>query len=249
LWEKFHVKLIRRSLSDVATRGTLHPDTKHITIDGYPVSVFYLRAGYSPEDHPTENEWTARLMMERSTAIVCPNIRYHLCGTKKMQQVWATPGILERYLSAEKCQLLRTSFAGIYSLDPKDNPEEIIAKAIASPDSYVMKPQREGGGNLLFREGMVEALTTMTPEERSAYIVMDRINPPSEKTYFCRRGVVEVKQGVSELGTFGLILAEDGIFHINEFGGLLLRTKAEGAEDGGVCSGVAFLNSIVLTTL
>lgn len=32
----------------------------------------------------------------------------------------------------------------------------------------------------------------------------------------------------------------------NEYAGLLLRTKAEGAEDGGVCSGVAFLNSICM---
>ena len=38
-------------------------------------------------------------MIERSMAIKCPNISYHLAGTKKMQQVVASPGVLERYFT------------------------------------------------------------------------------------------------------------------------------------------------------
>ncbi len=41
-----------------------------------------------------------------------------------------------------------------------------------------------------------------------------------------------------------MILADKEKDYVNESTGLLLRTKAEGVEDGGVCSGVAFLNSI-----
>ena len=48
--------------------------------DGYQVGVFYLRAGYTPDDYPSEKEWNARMMMEKSSAVVCPNIRYHLAG-------------------------------------------------------------------------------------------------------------------------------------------------------------------------
>lgn len=42
-----------------------------------------------------------------------------------MQQVWAIPGVLEKYLTEEECRLLRTCFAGLYSLDQKDNPQEV----------------------------------------------------------------------------------------------------------------------------
>lgn len=58
-----------------------------------------------------------------------------------------------------------------------------------------MKPQREGGGNLLYRENMVEALQTMDDEERAAYIIMDRISPASETAYFFTKGSVSVLPG------------------------------------------------------
>jgi hypothetical protein len=43
-----------------------------------------------------EQEWDARLLLELSTAVKCPNISYHLAGAKKIQQELAKPGILER---------------------------------------------------------------------------------------------------------------------------------------------------------
>jgi len=39
------------------------------------------------------------LNMERSTAIISPNIRSQLSGTKKVQQLLAKPGMLERFLA------------------------------------------------------------------------------------------------------------------------------------------------------
>lgn len=53
-----------------------------------------------------------------------------------------------------------------------------------NPTKYVMKPQREGGGNLIFEEEMVKALTTMSDEERASYIIMDKIETPVSTTYF-----------------------------------------------------------------
>lgn len=61
------------------------------------VSVVYLRAGYGPADYPSQREWGARRMMELSTAIKCPTVITQLAGCKKIQQVLATPGVLERY--------------------------------------------------------------------------------------------------------------------------------------------------------
>ena len=53
--------------------------------------------------------------------------------------------------------------------------DEVRPKVYEKPRSYVMKPQREGGGNLLFDADMVKALKELPAEELSAYILMDRI--------------------------------------------------------------------------
>lgn len=42
-----------------------------------------------------------------------------------MQQVWALPGVVEKYLNAEESNTVRSCFAGLYSLDKKDKPEEV----------------------------------------------------------------------------------------------------------------------------
>ena len=46
-----------------------------------------------------------------------------------------------------------------------------------------MKPQREGGGNLLTVKKMCAALKTLSNSERNAYIIMERIVPPVRDTY------------------------------------------------------------------
>lgn len=82
--------------------------------------MVYFRCGYSPDQYPSADgcEWEARLMIERSRAIKCPNIAYHLAGTKKVQQVLVQPGVLEHLLEdVKKASRLREVFTGLYSLD------------------------------------------------------------------------------------------------------------------------------------
>jgi glutathione synthase len=104
-------------------------------------SVIYFRSGYTPNDYPSEDQWEARLMMERSKAIKCPNIAYHLCGTKKIQQVLTEKKNLTKYCSEEEIETLKEVFTGIYSLKKGEN-EEIINEAIQNNHKYLLKPQR-----------------------------------------------------------------------------------------------------------
>jgi Eukaryotic glutathione synthase len=39
---------------------------------------------YTPNDYPSDKEWSGRRLIESSLAIKCPNIGYHLAGTKKV---------------------------------------------------------------------------------------------------------------------------------------------------------------------
>jgi hypothetical protein len=82
----------------------------------WAVSVAYYRAGYTPNDYPSEAEWAARRMIEQSNAVKCPNAGYQLAGTKAVQASLCLPGVLERFLTAEEAEQLRACFADQYSL-------------------------------------------------------------------------------------------------------------------------------------
>mmetsp|Transcript_29334 Transcript_29334/g.41527 ORF Transcript_29334/g.41527 Transcript_29334/m.41527 type:complete len:133 (+) Transcript_29334:656-1054(+) len=126
--------------------------------------------------------------------------------------------------------------------------------ALANPGGYVVKPQREGGGNNLYNQELVQALKTMTYEERGAYILMQKIMPPVTKGTLIRRGeVVYEGDTVCELGVFGISLREysddddddsgSGRVLMDEAVGHILRTKPSKTDEGGVAAGYAFLSS------
>ena len=93
------------------------------------VGVVYFRAGYSPDHYPSEKEWNARLLIERSNAIKCPTINYHLTGTKKVQQALSEPKCLERFLkNSSEIESLKEIFTGQYSLDLVRNLIFILLK-------------------------------------------------------------------------------------------------------------------------
>lgn len=160
LLRQYGVRCIRATLTDLGVENS------PMSVDAFgrlfynqsEISVVYFRAGYTPNDYPGESEWLARRKLEMSKAIKCPDIAYHLVGTKKVQQVLAAPGVLERFVSGPKASVLRTCFAGLYNLDPseagssKEAVDAIIREAMARPNDFVLKPQREGGGNNYYKE-------------------------------------------------------------------------------------------------
>lgn len=166
----------------------------------------YFRAAYTPNDFPSQKEWQARELLESSTAIKCPSLSYHLLGTKKMQQVMALPGIIEQYISKEEAALVRSCFTGLYSLNDNEHDNAIIKKAIDHYHDYVLKPQREGGGNLIHGAEMKHILMNITPLDREKYILMQRISPRSYKSYLLREGTVTEGEVICELGTFGAFI-------------------------------------------
>jgi glutathione synthase len=78
---------------------TLYVPDNSGQFDTREISVVYLRAGYGPGDYPSDKEWQTRKLLELSRAIKCPTIITQLAGCKKIQQVLASPDVLERYIS------------------------------------------------------------------------------------------------------------------------------------------------------
>ena len=110
--------VLRKTLTEVFEQGSLEETTRKLFVDGVEVAMVYFRCGYSPDQYPTEREWDARLMIERSKAIKSPSIHYHLAGTKKVQQELALNGVLERFVKEEdKRSAIKSMFTGLYPLD------------------------------------------------------------------------------------------------------------------------------------
>lgn len=59
LWERFKIRTIRRSLTEVAESGKLDGE-RNLWIGNILIAISYYRAGYSPDDYAGDKEWEAR---------------------------------------------------------------------------------------------------------------------------------------------------------------------------------------------
>lgn len=86
----------------------------------------------------------------------------------------------------------------------------------------------------------------MDKDERSSWILMERIFPPISRSYMIRPGSEmppKVVDLVSELGIFGAIIGTKDNIIYNEQVGHMLRTKISTANEGGVAAGLGALDS------
>ncbi|EDX02660.1 uncharacterized protein Dyak_GE17697, isoform A [Drosophila yakuba] len=241
-----HIKVLRRTLTEVHREGKLG-QSKELLLGSQEVAVIYFRAGYEPGHYHSQAEWDARYLMETSLAIKCPSIHYHLAGTKKVQQALAQPAVLERFINdPEEIKAVGKIFTGLYSLDDNEAGNASYEMALRTPERFVLKPQREGGGNNVYGVDIPDALKRMSRVERSAWILMDLIHPPLTKGYMVRPGgdmPPQIVDMVSELGIFGVVIGDaEHIVH-NYQAGHMLRTKLSTANEGGVAAGLGALDS------
>lgn len=231
------------------------PNSSAVT---HEVTTVYFRAGYSPDDYTKEEDWTARVHLEKSRAVKCPSILTQLAGCKKVQQVLATPHSphLKRFLPDEQtASRVLTTFAPIYPLDHSNagNEARKLATEPASASRYVLKPQREGGGNNIYRKAIPPFLQKLPETHWPAYILMEMIEPPAQKNSILRNGELQSGGVICELGVYGVCLwragngkEQKGQVLENSNAGYLLRTKGDQSEEGGVAAGFGAVDSCCL---
>lgn len=240
------------SLSEDPDRNLLYTPPAAIGTLPHPleISVVYWRTAYAPTDYYTEAEWSTRLLVERSNAVKCPSVGMQLAGAKKVQQVLAEPSVLDQFVKDEETrERLRESFTDLYPLDGSEAGVDALRRAYAESDRFVLKPQREGGGNNVYRSDIPAFLDRLeeedrkrglgapsadpssssssslaeaaaTPKGREGYILMSLIEPPSG------RSQVLVKAGSSQ-GLRTPVVSELGIY-----GTVLLREREDGTQQG-----------------
>lgn len=150
-------------------------------------------------------------------------------------------------------------------MDDSELGRQAQSLVLADPDKYVLKPQREGGSNNIYKEDIPPALRNMekrdnerasrgedvTVKEREGYILMSLIDTPKDRgAMMLRAGQGEMSQYVSqttsELGTYGTALFGKNIKPIIRSGGYLLRTKASESNEGGVAVGFSVIDTPLL---
>ena len=129
-----------------------------------------------------------RERMECSMALKCPSIDVHLAGFKKYQQAFSDEKLLKSVVKSQKVlDSVKALFKGIWSLEDLHlngaEVNQIVDKAIKNPHGYVLKPQKEGGGNNFYDQEL-KARLSKAKKSLSAndplrtYLIMERINPP-----------------------------------------------------------------------
>jgi glutathione synthase len=141
----------------------------------------------------------------------------------------------------------------MYPMDT--SPDGLEGRKLATdPESakrFVLKPQREAGGNNIYR-GAIPGHLRLVPESQwPGYVLMEMIEPPSQRNMILRDGEVQAYDVVCELGVFGTVLwrnrAGQGLEILkNDEAGYLLRTKSDQSEEGGVAAGFGSVDSVCL---
>uniref|UniRef100_A0A914HKP7 Glutathione synthetase n=1 Tax=Globodera rostochiensis TaxID=31243 RepID=A0A914HKP7_GLORO len=237
------IKIVKLSLVECDDKLELDENDYSLRYKGQLIAVVFYQ---TTVEAPPAKYVSARLKIERSTAIKSPTIGVELTGAKKVQQALSMPGVLEHFLpepeNAKKIERIRNTFAKMWGLEKNDDEtEKIIKDAIANPDNYVLKPSKECGGNNFWGQEIAEKLRTFEPSERAAHILMERLRPPVVKNYMVRPAeeVHEISNVVSELSIYGYLLGNstDMSVLLNKREGYMVRSKGENSNEGGVQAG------------
>lgn len=137
------------------------------------------------------------------------------------------------------------TFVGQWDISKKES-EDVIQHALDNPDRYVLKPNREGGGNNHFSHELITKIKEVrgTPEAQN-YILMELIRPPTQGNYLVRPNrEPEAAITVSEVGVFGAIIAKGAkILYNASARDVLIRCKASNILEGGFASGNSCISS------
>nr|CAX69328.1 glutathione synthetase [Schistosoma japonicum] len=225
-------------------------------VDNQEIAVVYFRTGYTPDAFPDEETWNVKYQLEQSLAIKCPCIQYMLANTKIIQAALSKPKYLSRFFQPDSASYVNilSTFVHQYTLDEEmeiSDATEIqyaVNDCLLRPDDYVLKPQREGGGNNYFGEELAQKLKSIiTHSERKFYILMKRIQPYTFENYILNSSSMfeesKARKMVTEMGIFGAILARKNHIFLNECSGHLLRSKPLESNEGGIVAGFGCLDS------
>ncbi|THD22666.1 Glutathione synthetase [Fasciola hepatica] len=249
------IRILIRTFDDLVpnTKRMVINEQRRLFVDGQEISLIYYRHGYIPEHFPSDEIWEVKYQLERSRAIKCPCVQYLLANTKLIQAALSQPTQLARFIdpNCENFPLLLSTFARQYPLSDAfglisaGDVDQLLEECRSNPGRFVLKPQREGGGNNYFGSEIVEQLEHVLKNGLGAtYVLMERFYPYIVKNHVLGWENPDIERRVVlELGVFGTIIARADQIILNEEAGHLLRTKSADSNEGGIVAGFGCLDS------
>ncbi|CAF3454333.1 unnamed protein product [Rotaria socialis] len=212
------------------------------------IAIVYYRAGYIPEHYINEKCWYVREQIEQSRAIKCPTVRSQLAGCKIVQEYLTHENIIEKYINDENLSKnIRSTFARMFTFDDLEARQKNINLLRENPHDFVLKPNREGGGNNKYDD---EILNLIEKQENhlNYYIAMEKILPPKCTTCLIKpngKHLLHV-ECINEIGIYGTMVTnvDTNEEYINEVAGYLVRTKTTDTNEGGVATGYSVLDCL-----
>lgn len=204
------------------------------------------------DDYRSPKSKDVRCKLEWSNAIKCPDIFLQIIGLKKFQEVLADLNVLRKFVHIEDhVQAISRHLTNFYPLNSKENIRKAIEMVQKSPYSYVLKPQREGGGNNTYNVDIVPLLTSLLSHDKITpkYQLMDMINGVTALNYSIvdSSAKVNITTMVSEIGIYGTWLySNDKKCIVNKSSGVLIRTKPIDVNEGGISCGSGALSSLYM---
>jgi glutathione synthetase len=233
-------------------------DSLHLADCG-TVHVVYFRAGYQYQDYVATDLDTrrccdaicaTRMFIERHRVAVNATVAQQLATSKRMQLHLVGGGdalLGELGFDLRERKNISAVFAPMRSVDASS--ADRLRDENASGD-WVLKNQGEGGGHCLFDRDMLSKLDSMTANEYSAWVLMQRLRPAGRQraTLVVRDGKAQrVERLVSEIGIFTAHMGEQALLtdsHQPGYIGYLVRSKSPDVTEGGVHSGLGALDSL-----
>jgi len=221
------------------------------------VDAIYFRGGISPEcwgmaeysagtTEMWDRRWAVRRRMERSGVPLLPDVGWWLAGTKVVQSRLWRKETLERYFPSPDQGSLKKEVACLSKIWGVGEEEEEEGEERASFTSAVLK--REPLGIWSGEDSITARLEELAPDGPARdHLWMERINPcaTENEVEFVRKGKIYHKStGVQETGVYVACQCEEEeeeVVQVSET--VLVRTKPVHEVDGGVCKGIAVLDS------
>jgi glutathione synthase len=137
-------------------------------------------------------------------------------------------------------------FARIYYVKEmsKEERTSIFSEIRSEPQKYIVKPQKEGGGNNYYNEEILKLLPAEDQEienlnpELNNSLIMQRISPPESDAYVLHENKLKKIKGISEVSIYGIVISSgDKKILLNQNAGYLVRTKDKNVQEGGIVAG------------
>lgn len=229
-------------------------DNHRLLLNGEPVDVVYLRAGYQQcdyydktiiEKYCCRTLMSVRMMLEQHDIAMNATIAQQLASSKRVQMLLSNlsaQALIKFGLTEQEALTIKPFFGEMLPLHA-DSIERLMKSGL---DNWVLKNQGEGGGHCVFGEDIVTKLRTLDEAEYESWSLMRKIVPlpRTHPSMIIRNG---------EANMIGDIISEIGIFTINIDGvaiddllsGYLVRSKPANVMEGGVHSGQGAVDSLV----